>query len=155
MKFQTLKQVLNESKVFNVLADDLLDINLAAEKQGASAEVRTTLKKIFKELHSASPDLTSIHAEIEELKKRFGINEPETETNAENKTLGVPAVKLSTKEINDLDRLLDLNIKLSKSGMQQDKKNEVRNALKELKAKIDSISTEEFEKALSAIDAQF
>lgn len=136
MKFPTLKTVLKESKVFDVFADDLLDINLAAAKSGETEETKQVIKRIFKDLHSSSPDLNKIHGEIEELKRKFNIASSEAVEKEHTKVVSTNKQAMSSDEEDFMFKLLDFNIKMNSADISQVEKDKIRNALRDLRAKI-------------------
>ena len=148
MSFSMLKQFLQESKVFDTLADEILEINILAAKKGLGAESKQKIKDLFKELHSANPDLNKIHAEIEELKASLGAKETPSEEEAEQKVLDSGAT-LGSDEIDVLDALLDLNAKLSRSS----KRAEFKDELVELKDKIGNVDDSEILDRIKEIEA--
>ena len=147
MSFPMLKQFLQESKVFDTLADEILEINILAAKKGLGAESKQKIKDLFKELHSANPDLNKIHAEIEELKASLGAKEIPSEEEAEQKIFNSGA-RLSSNEFAVIDALLDLNAKLP-----ADKRTEYRKELLDLKSKIGHVSDSEILDRIKEIEA--
>lgn len=147
MSFSMLKQFLQESKVFDTLADEILEINILAAKKGLGAESKQKIKDLFKELHSANPDLNKIHAEIEELKASLGAKETPSEEEAEQKIFNSGA-RLSSNEFAVIDALLDLNAKLP-----ADKRTEYRKELLDLKSKIGHVNDSEILDRIKEIEA--
>lgn len=138
MSFPMLKELIKESKVFDVLADEILEVNILAASKGLNAEGKQKVKDLFKELHSANPDLNKIHAEIEELKASLGAKETPSEEETEQKVLDSGA-SLVAGEIDVLDALLDLNAKLARSS----KRSEFKGELVKLKDKIGQVDDSE------------
>jgi len=153
MNFPVLKSLLQESKVFNVLADELLEINVLAANTNLGPEAKERIKKLFKELHSSSPDLNAIHAEIEAMKKELGETKVDSaEESEENKVLSTAgSTTFSQDEKDDFERMLDLNVKIARSS--NENKAELRDRLKELRKKIGSMSASDLSKELDDIEA--
>jgi hypothetical protein len=154
-----MKQFLKESKVFDVFADDLLAINIAAAQKGESTAIKQKIKQVFKDLHSQSPDLNKIHAEIKALKDEFNITETdEVETEHDEFVASAAASKSSShfsQEESDIyDDILDLNIKISTSKLPQDQRADIRSKLKALRSKIGSVANAELKKEIDSIDSQ-
>lgn len=148
MTFKIIPKILNESKVFNALADELLDINILANSKGANinTQFRQQIKDLFKELHSTSPDLTRLHNDIERIKSELG---GKVDPAAERLETAGGAAQLSPKEKDIVEDLLDLNIKLSQAGRAK----EFRDELKQLKNKIGKVSNEEILERIKEIEA--
>ena len=124
--------------MFDVLADEILEVNILAARKGLGAEGKQKVKDLFKELHSANPDLNKIHAEIEELKTSLGAKEETpSKREAEQKVLGSGA-RPTSNELSVIYALLDLNAKLP-----MNKRAEYRKELLDLKSKIGHVDDSE------------
>lgn len=148
MTFKIIPKILNESKVFNALADELLDINILANSKGVNIDTqfRQKIKDLFKELHSTSPDLTRIHSDIEQIKSELG---GKADANVERHETPDGGTQLSPKEKDIVEELLDLNIKLSRAGRAK----EFRDELKQLKGKIGKVGNDEILTRIREIEA--
>ena len=147
MNFPIIKHLIIESKILDVIADELIELTILTANSGLGAEGKQKVKDLFKELHSAKPDLNRIHAEIEELEASIGAKENPAEEKAEKKILGSGA-SLGSGEVSVLEMLLNLNIKLQASG----KRSEYRDELIDLKNKIGKINNSEIIKRVKEIE---
>lgn len=154
MSFSTLKSLLQESRVFNAMADELLELNILSAHTHLDSEAKHKIKKLFKDLHSASPDLNAIHAEIEQLKKDLGQVHVDKEEEEKEETETFSASNTSQPFTNDeqdiFAKLLDLNLKLSQS----ENGKEFRSELRHLRSQIGTVSDEELLAKIEEIESK-
>ena len=138
------------------MADELLEINILAIDSGKESQVKEKIKQLFKDLHSSTPDLNAIHAEIEQLKKDLGqtsVDKQEEKEETEAFSSAPESAPFSHREMEILDRMLDLNVKIAEIS-DAEKSSALKDKLRQLRHQIGNMDDSQVDKAISEIEAE-